>query len=136
MDLSQLAGLKRLRVLYVEDDTPTREELAAMLGYWVGQLDVAPDGQAGLGLFELMHPHVVVTDLQMPVMGGLEMCAAIHKIAPGHPIVALTALNDGVDELKARELGVSRYLTKPVNVERLLMTLAELAATLPPSSVL
>lgn len=132
MDLTLLAELKHLRVLYVEDDDTTREELAAMLGYWVGELDVAPDGLAGLGLFELRRPHIVVTDLQMPVMSGLEMCEAIRKISRSQPILALSAHNDEDYAGKARGLGVRRYMTKPVNVEALLTILAEMAADLPP----
>lgn len=130
MDLSKLSSLKEMRVLYVEDDNATREELAEILGYWVKTLDVAADGQAGLALFSAQRHDLVVTDIQMPVMGGLAMSAAIRRLSPRQPIIVLSAYND-VDYLfRAIELGISQYITKPVNVDQLLGKLAEMAETI------
>jgi PAS domain S-box-containing protein len=124
MDPSDLLALKTLSLLYVEDDTATREELAMILEPWVRELHVAADGQTGLDLFKQKRPDLVVTDIQMPRLSGLAMGGEIRRLVPGQPIVVLSAYND-VDYLfRAIELGIDQYITKPVNVERLLHKLA------------
>ena len=130
MDIKALSILKSVRVLYVEDDTATREELASMLSYWVAHLDVAQDGQAGLALFAEKRHDIVVTDIQMPIMGGLAMAEEIRRLAPLQAIVVLSAYNDVEFLFRAIELGISQYITKPVNVEQLLGRLAEIADVL------
>lgn len=127
MDLSNLSVLKGMRVLYVEDDSATREELAEILAYWVKTLDVAADGQAGLDEFSEKRHDLVVTDIQMPIMGGLVMSAEIRRIVPRQPIIVLSAYNDVEFLFRAIELGISQYITKPVNVEKLLGKMAEIA---------
>lgn len=110
------AALKSMRLLYVEDDTATREELAMILEPWLGQLHVASDGQAGLALFAEKRPDIVVTDIQMPKLNGLVMSTRIREIVPGQPIVVVSAYNDVEYLFKALELGIDHYATKPVNV--------------------
>jgi PAS domain S-box-containing protein len=130
MDINALSALKPLRLLYVEDDAATREELASMLGYWTDQLDVATNGQAGLALYLEKRHDIVVTDIQMPIMSGLVMSAEIRRIAPRQPIIVLSAYNDVEFLFRAIELGINQYITKPVNVEMLLEKLAEIAEVL------
>ncbi len=116
-----------MRLLYVEDDTATREELAMILEPWLGELHVASDGQAGLALFAEKRPDIVVTDIQMPKLNGLVMSTRIREIVPGQPIVVVSAYNDVEYLFKALELGIDHYATKPVNVELLLKKLATMA---------
>ncbi len=130
MDLSNLSVLKNMRVLYVEDDSATREELGEILAYWVKTLDIATNGQAGLALYSEKRHDLVVTDIQMPIMGGLVMSAEIRRIAPRQPIIVLSAYNDVEFLFRAIELGISQYITKPVNVEKLLGKIAEIAEVL------
>jgi PAS domain S-box-containing protein len=127
MDMSALEMLKGMRLLYVEDDTDTREELAMMLEPWVVELDVAADGQAGLDLYARRRHDIVITDVQMPIMSGLAMGAEIRRLDPQQPIVVLSAYNDVEYLFHAIELGINQYITKPVNVERLLERLADIA---------
>ena len=130
MDINALSALKPLRLLYVEDDAATREELASMLGYWTDQLDVATNGQAGLALYLEKRHVIVVTDIQMPIMSGLVMSAEIRRIAPRQPIIVLSAYNDVEFLFRAIELGINQYITKPDNVDMLLEKLAEIAEVL------
>lgn len=127
MDTTALASLKSLSLLYVEDDKATREELALMLEPWVGKLHVAVDGRDGLDVFKLVHPDIVVTDIQMPRVSGLAMSGEIRRLAPGQPIVVVSAYNDVEYLFRAIELGIDHYATKPINVEHLLQKLAQLA---------
>ncbi|MBV5344509.1 MAG: response regulator, partial [Rhodoferax sp.] len=130
MDMKALEVLKSLNLLYVEDDAATREELAMMLEPWVGELHVAADGQEGLELFEAKRPDIVVTDIQMPRVNGLAMSSQIRRQMPEQPIVIISAYND-VDYLfRAIELGIDQYVTKPINVERLLDKLAKMTVVI------
>ena len=130
MTLNALSVLKGMRVLYVEDDAATREELAMMIEPWVDTLDVAGNGQAGLALYASGQHDIVVTDIQMPVMNGLTMCAEIRQLNAQQPTVLLSAYNDVEYLFRAIELGITQYITKPVNVEHLLERLADIARNL------
>lgn len=127
MDMRSFFILKSLRLLYVEDDQPTREELAMMLEPWLGALYVATDGQAGLELFKSEQPNIVVTDIQMPVLSGLAMSGEIRRLNTEVPIVIISAYNDTEYLFRAIELGIDQYLTKPIHIERLLNKLVQIA---------
>jgi PAS domain S-box-containing protein len=122
------SSLTELRVLYVEDDIETREELQSILEQYVAKLYTAKNGQEGLILYREYLPDIVVTDIQMPVMNGLSMAADIRAINPEQPIVILSAYNDVEYLFRALELEIQHYITKPISVERLLNKLSELTA--------
>ncbi len=130
MTLNALSVLKVMRVLYVEDDAATREELAMMIEPWVGELGVAINGQAGLTLYASERHDIVVTDIQMPVMNGLAMCTEIRHLNAQQPVVLLSAYNDVEYLFRAIELNINQYITKPVNVMHLLERLADIALNL------
>jgi PAS domain S-box-containing protein len=127
MHIANYEVLKHLTLLYVEDDAATREELSLMLRPWCQTLWVAPDGQEGLALFEAHRPDVVVTDVQMPRLNGLAMVQAMRQQVPEQRVVVVSAYNDTDYLFKAIELGVDHYVTKPVDVLKLLDKLALLA---------
>ncbi len=127
MDMPPSHALKKLTLLYVEDDVDTREELAMMLQSCVAELHVACDGQEGLALFIKHRPDIVVTDIQMPIMTGLAMSADIRRLEPAQPIVVVSAYNDVEYLFRAIELGIDHYVTKPISVERLLDKLTQMA---------
>lgn len=116
--------LKSLTVLYVEDDDITRTMVAQILTRWVGKLLLAADGQEGLYLFTRYRPDVVVTDIQMPVMDGLQMSRAIKEMDRDTPVIVTTAFNDQTYFLQAIEIGIDRYLAKPINAEHLMEAIA------------
>ncbi len=120
MDMKALDVLKSVKLLYVEDDKETREELAMILEPWVGELHVACDGEEGLKLFEDKRPDIVVTDIQMPRVSGLAMSSEIRRLAPEQPIIVVSAYNDVEYLFRAIELGIDNYITKPLSVDRLL----------------
>ena len=130
MDLKSFSILKSLNLLYVEDDLETREELAMMLEPWVGQLHVAADGREGLEKFKTFRPDIVITDIQMPRVSGLVMSGEIRELVPAQPIVIVSAYNDVEYLFRAIELGIDHYVTKPVNVERLLDKLAQMTTAI------
>ncbi len=117
---TQFKNLSSMRVLYVEDDPETREELQFMLAHYVAELYTAKNGREGLALFQQHRPDIVVTDLQMPEVNGLSMAADIKSIEPNQPIVILSAYNDVEYLFRALELDIQHYITKPISVDRLL----------------
>jgi PAS domain S-box-containing protein len=111
--------LKDLRVLYVEDDDEIREQLAQFLRRRVGQLFTANNGREGLQAFFQHQPDVVVSDIRMPEMDGLEMVSQIKREQPGAPVIMTTAFNETDYFLRAIDLGVDKYVMKPVRTDHL-----------------
>ncbi len=112
--------LKTLSVLYVEDDEEIRELLSRFLAHRVGTLHTATNGQEGIQAFNEHHPDVVVTDIKMPVMDGLEMASTIKSSSHEVPIIVITAYSERDYFMRAIEIGVDQYVTKPVNTDTLL----------------
>lgn len=108
--------LKKLNLLYVEDDDNTREELEYFLKNKVSELYVARNGLEGFELFEKHQPDLIITDIQMPIMTGTKMIKLIKQINPTIPIIIITAFNDADYLFEAIKLNVTSYLTKPLNL--------------------
>lgn len=123
---TKLSNLTSARVLYVEDDMETREELQFLLSHYVAELYTAKNGREGLELYRKHLPDIVVTDIQMPEVNGLSMAADIRAINPEQPIVILSAYNDVEYLFRALELEIQHYITKPISVDRLLNKLADI----------
>lgn len=111
--------LSGLSLLYVEDDEDVRTQLSRFLSRRVRRLDVATNGREGLAAFEAGRHDVVVTDVKMPVMDGLEMAARIKAEQSDVPIIVITAFSERDYLIKAVELGVDRYVTKPIDPDAL-----------------
>lgn len=108
-----------LRVLLVEDDDDNRELMAEVLvvaGYTVHSV---ASGQEALRMLSERSVDVVVTDLGMPGMGGLEMARAAKAIAPAVPVVMVTGWAERDDVERARGREVDSVLLKPVDPEAL-----------------
>lgn len=111
---------KDLKILYVEDDPMTVEEISFFLKKYVKELIVANNGEEGLELFKKYKPDMIISDIQMPVMNGLEMCEKIFKINPSIPVALTTAYSDSSYLMKAIELGIDKYIIKPINMLEIL----------------
>jgi signal transduction histidine kinase len=124
------AFLRTLTLLYVEDDDAARTQTEVFLRRRVGRLVSAPDGVAGLAAFKANAVNVVVTDIRMPGMDGLSMVEAIRQLAPRVPVIVTTAFEQSDYMMRAIDLGVDKYVVKPVRVERLEEALLSCAARL------
>jgi len=113
-----LALLATLRLLYVEDADFARESLAYYLKRYFGKVDVAGDGKKGLALFQA-HPYdLVLTDISMPVMDGLEMTRQIKAIKPDMPVIVISAHSEEAMRQDAAAAGVADFLIKPLFPEQ------------------
>jgi CheY-like chemotaxis protein len=116
------------RVLLVEDDDDNRELMADVLEASGWEVVSAATGQEGLKALAEQAVDVVLTDVGMPGMGGLEVARAAKAIAPGVPVVVVTGWADREDVAHARGREVDAVLVKPVDPDVLLGTVGELAA--------
>lgn len=113
--------LQQIKVLYVEDEDEVRNFTAKTIDAIVKEIVLASNGQEGVEQFK-KHPDIdlIVTDINMPKMGGLEMCEAIQQDKPDIPIVVTSAHNDSDFLKKAIDIGVDAYAMKPVDLYQLL----------------
>ncbi len=114
---ADLDYLKNLTILYVEDDDHIREQLSQFLRRRCSTLHLASNGQKGVELFIEHKPDVIVTDILMPVMDGLKMGRAIRDINPKVPIIITTAFEEPCYFHRAIDLGVDKYVAKPVDLD-------------------
>ena len=115
--------MEPLRVLVIEDDETARRQMAKAIRKEGYQVLTAEDGRAGLDIFEKELPEIVITDLKMPGIGGLEVMQTVKRLSPHVQVVLITAFG-GVDTaiLALRE-GVLDYLTKPLDLDHLTVVL-------------
>lgn len=116
--------MKTLKILYVEDEKEAREELVDVLKRRAGKVYVAENGKQGLSLAEDYDPDIVIADLYMPEMSGMEMIHKIRESGRNPAVIIVSAINDVNTILEAIDVHVYKYILKPVNVKELLEVLA------------
>lgn len=111
--------LKNLNVLYVEDEENIREPFSFLLKKYFKNVYIAKNGQEGLELYKKYNPDIVITDIRMPVMDGIEMSKKIKELNPDSLIIVITAFSDTDYLTKAIDIGIDAYLTKPLELDKL-----------------
>ena len=119
IDLKQLALMsKNLKLLYVEDDVSARERTLKLLENFFKDITVAVDGQDGLNKFKLQKFDLILSDINMPNLSGLEMLENIREIDKNIPILMLSAHNDSDYFLQAISLDIDGYILKPLDSQQ------------------
>ena len=118
-----MADRVRLKVLYVEDEPDLRERIRIVLEMFYETVLSCANGREGVELFERERPDLVVSDIMMPVLDGLEMTRRVREIAPETPVILTTAFTETSYLLKAIDLGVAAYVRKPLDCEELVATI-------------
>ncbi len=108
-----------LSVLYVEDDPIGSVLIEKMLEPLFDRVYAARDGAEGVRQFHLQQPDIIVSDLMMPIMDGIGMLREIRKSNQKTPVVLMTASLEHVHLVEAINLGVSKFLAKPLRVDAL-----------------
>ncbi|ADV45677.1 response regulator transcription factor [Nitratifractor salsuginis] len=121
------SSLKKLRILYVEDEHTLAEMMQRAVGHHFGDFRIAENGQEGLQLFKKLRPDLVITDITMPGMDGLTMGRFIHELSADTPLIVLSAYSDKEKLLGAIDTGVSKYFIKPFDPVELLEYLESIA---------
>jgi diguanylate cyclase (GGDEF)-like protein/PAS domain S-box-containing protein len=115
--------LSNITILYVEDEQMISEEVCFFFSKYVKEFYVANNGEEGLELFKELQPDILITDIQMPKMNGLDMIKEIGHTTT--PIIITTAYSDIEYFLKAIELKVSKFVIKPINLIELILDVQE-----------
>ena len=117
------------RILYVEDNAFNRKLVRDLLQRTAYQVLEATDGDAGLAAARRELPDLVIMDIQLPRMSGLDVTRALRADATtAHiPIIVITSFALSGDEQKAKAAGATAYLAKPYSPRELLQTIRRLA---------
>jgi two-component system response regulator RegX3 len=110
-------GMKN--ILIIEDEIPLAEALKYTLGKEGYSVEIAHDGAEGFERFARDRADLVLLDLMLPSMDGLEICRRI-RLDSSVPIIMLTAKDSDVDEILGLEMGADDYVTKPFNMRTLI----------------
>jgi YesN/AraC family two-component response regulator len=111
-----------ISILCVEDDPVTRDFLNRMISITFPGIEIffAENGQIGLELYTKHAPAIVITDVQMPVLDGIQMARVIKVINPETIIIIVSAYSDTHFMLNAIEIGINYYVMKPIEQQKLI----------------
>jgi two-component system KDP operon response regulator KdpE len=107
------------RILVVDDEPQLTRVLRTGLKSRGYDVRTSADGLSGFETFTDWHPDLVITDLAMPVMDGLELCRRVRAVSPV-PIIVLSAKGEEKTKVEALDLGADDYVTKPFGIDELL----------------
>ncbi|MFV0563217.1 response regulator transcription factor [Malaciobacter mytili] len=117
MQKEVLEKLKGLTILYAEDEVGIRENIADSLSYYVKEVFQASNGKEALELYKQKNPDIILSDIHMPIINGIEFVKKIRQTNREIPIVMITAHTDKKYLLEAVELHMEKYIVKPIELE-------------------
>ncbi len=123
-------SLKDLKVLLVEDEENLATLLKSSIGEYFYSFSIACDGKDGVDKFKKVLPDIVISDIMMPKLDGLQMAEKIKKINPNVPIIILSAFSEKEKLLNAIDVGVVKYFIKPFDPDELLEYLNTLSKSI------
>ena len=113
------------RVLVVDDEEPIRDLLSRTLALAQYDVDVAQDGQTAMDRMRMVQYDLLITDLRMPGVDGLNVIREARRLRSDIPVIILTGYSSEATAIEAINLGVQGYLTKPFRVPRVLAAAAK-----------
>jgi two-component system, sensor histidine kinase len=119
-------NLVGLKILIVDDSQDNQFLIKAMLKKWGGDVDLASNGQECLEKVKTHNYDIVLMDLQMPVMSGVDATSALRNLGFTMPIVALTAHAMKEVAQQCEHVGFSGFVSKPIKIEKLMLTISRL----------
>lgn len=124
--------LKRLKILYVEDDNVIRTELSQLLSNFFETVYTAEDGKEGLEIYLRNQDEIdiILSDINMPKLNGIDMVKAIRGVDTKVPIFFATAYSDNEFLFDAIKLKIYEYIIKPIDIRYLLTIMNDLASVL------
>jgi len=119
------------RILVVDDEAQITLVLRSGLSKHGYEIRVAPEGETALDIFSAWSPDLVVTDLSMPNMSGLELCRKLRAVSQ-IPIIVLSVKEDESVKIEALDAGADDYVTKPFGIGELLARIRAVLRRSPP----
>ena len=125
--INNISILKNITILYAEDEKDLREVTHQILKGFTKKQYVAQNGQEGLELFKAHENEIdlIITDVNMPVMNGLDMVKEIKKININIPIIVATAFSNKEYLLEAIDIGIDKYVLKAIDIAKLLQVMSQ-----------
>jgi diguanylate cyclase (GGDEF)-like protein len=125
--INNISILKNITILYAEDEKDLREVTHQILKGFTKKQYVAQNGQEGLELFKKYENEIdlIITDVNMPILNGLDMIKEIKKINLNIPIIVATAFSNKEYLLEAIDIGVDKYVLKPIDIAKLLQVMSQ-----------
>lgn len=120
MEKEVLQKLQNITLLYAEDEIGIRQNIADSLRYYVKEVYEANDGQEAYELYLENNPHIILSDIHMPNVNGLEFVKKVRQSNRNIPIIMITAHTDKEYLLEAVELHMEKYIVKPIELDDLL----------------
>jgi DNA-binding response OmpR family regulator len=122
--------LKTLKILIVEDESRLASLLKDAISEYFHSVVIAKDGEEGLKRFKANKPDIIITDIMMPNINGLEMTKKIKELDELIPIIVLSAHSDKEKLLLAIDIGINKYFIKPFDPDEVLEHINKIAPTL------
>jgi DNA-binding response OmpR family regulator len=119
MNQNFLNSLSSYTLLFVENEKGIRDNLEEILSLYFKKVHIAIDGQDGLEKYKEFKPDLIITDVKMPYMNGIEMIQAIRKVDQKTDIVIISAYTEVDDILTSVELNLLKYIVKPITQTKL-----------------
>lgn len=113
------------KLLLVDDEKEFVDTLAERLRLRGFQVLTAIDGESALRIIEDDHPQLVILDIMMPGLSGLDVLQQIKDRAPQIPVILLTGLGSTTEGTKGMRLGAYDFLIKPINIDKLIQKIKE-----------
>lgn len=117
--------LKTLTLLYVEDEEGIRENITDSLKYYLKDVYEASNGEEGYLIYKEKSPDIILSDIHMPILNGIEFVKKIRMENRTIPVVMITAHTDKEYLLQAVELHMEKYLVKPIELDILFEVLSQ-----------
>ena len=108
-----------MKILVVDDEEGARELFSTILTDEGYEVTLANNGEEALALFKNNPFNLVITDIKMPVMDGLQLLQEIRKIGSKTDVIMVTAYGEVESYLKAMSLGAAEYINKPIRIKEL-----------------
>ena len=118
-----MKNLKNLKILYIDDDDFIRQDAVEYLNFYCNHVYEASNGKEGLQKVKELTPDIIITDIKMPKLNGIEMIKEIRKSNKTTKIIIATAFLETSYLIEAVELGLIKYLIKPIMEDTLLAVL-------------
>jgi two-component system response regulator RegX3 len=125
---------ENIKVLVVEDEESYRQALASGLGREGFDVEMAPNGVEALRLFADHPPDIVLLDMLLPGMHGIEVCRRMRRLSPV-PIVMVSAVDSELDVVLGLELGAAGYVTKPFRLRELVARMQAILRRVSPPDI-
>lgn len=113
-----LVELRGLSILFAENDADMLSHVWHILSPVCRELYTAQNGKIAFELFKTKIPDLVLTDISLPAMSGLELTRQVKQLRPSVPVIVISAKSDSEHLMQAIDLNVDGYLSKPLNIEK------------------